>query len=302
MIGGTSLSLMDLERFPETRRAGSAMARYAGITMVVLSLAGLVAGLIVVNGLGSYTRSSISVSQSALAAISETIEAVDEIAANTSASIEAASGSVDEASTTVDTALGGLDGLSTLLEEDIPETIESVRTSMPAAIQAASAIDGTLRALSFFGVDYRPEEPFDESLSRINSALASLPDDLRTQSESIRELIPSGEALVGEIDQLSTQLDGLGESLERFTSLAETYKSTIIEAEATIALADGSIGWRIWLLRALFVLAAIVGMSAGAALFVLGGDVAALHDRLVWATVAETAKPALGAGSTDREV
>jgi hypothetical protein len=151
-------------------------------------------------------------------------------------------------------------------------------------------------------VDYRPEEPFDESLSRINSALASLPDDLRTQSQSIRELIPSGEALVGEIDQLSTQLDGLGESLERFTTLAETYKSTIIEAEATIALADGSIGWRIWLLRALFVLAAIVGMSAGAALFVLGGDVAALHDRLVWATVAETAKPALGAGSTDREV
>jgi hypothetical protein len=277
------------------------MARYAGITMVVLSVAGLVAGLIVVNGLDSYTRASISVSQSALGAISETIEAVDEVAANTSASIEAASRSVDEASATVDTALVGLDGLSTLLEEDIPETVESVRTSMPAAIQAASTIDGTLRALSFFGVDYRPEEPFDESLSRINSALASLPDDLQTQSQSIRELILSGEALVGEIDQLSTQLDGLGESLERFTSLAETYESTIIEAEATIELADGSIGWRIWLLRALLILAAIVGMSAGAALFVLGGDVAALYEHLAWSTTAETAKPALGAGSTERE-
>jgi hypothetical protein len=292
---------MELDTFPETRLVGSAMAKYAGITIVVLSLAGLVTGLILVQGLSSYTRSSVSVSQSALGAISQTIEAFDELAAGTAASIEAASRSVDEASTTVDTAVSGLDGLATLLDEDIPDTVESIRTSMPAAIQAANAIDGTLRALSLFGVDYRPEEPFDESLSRINAALASLPDDLRTQSESIRELIPSGEALVGEIDQLSAQLDALGESLERFTSLTATYESTITEAEASIEQANGSIGWRIWLLRALLILTAIVGMAVGATLYVLGGDVAALHDRLVWAIDAETAKPPLGAAPTDRE-
>ena len=292
---------MELDTFPETRLVGSALAKYAGITIVVLSLVGLVAGLILVQGLSSYTRASVSVSQSALGAISQTIEAFDELAADTSASLDAASRSVEEASTTVDTAISGLDGLATLLEEDIPETFESIRTSMPAAIQAANAIDGTLRALSFFGVDYRPEEPFDESLSRINAALASLPDDLRTQSESIRELIPSGEALVGEIDQLSAQLDGVGESLSRFTSLAATYESTITEAETSIEEANGSIGWRIWLLRALLILGALVGMSVGAALFVLGEDVAALHDRLVWAIGTETEQAPLGAGSTDRE-
>jgi len=292
---------MELDTFPETRMVGSAMAKYSAITLVVLSLAGLVAGLILVQGLSSYTRASVSVSQSALEAISQTIEAFDEMAADTSASIGAASRSVDEASTTVGTAISGLDDLATLLEEDIPATVETIRTSMPAAIQAANAIDGTLRALSFFGVDYRPEEPFDESLSRINAALASLPDDLRTQSESIRELIPSGETLVGEIDQLSAQLDGLGESLARFTALAVNYESTITEAETTIEEANDSIGWRIWLLRALVILAAIVGMSVGAALFVLGGEVAALHDRLDWAVGAESEEAPLGAGSTDRE-
>lgn len=292
---------MEFDTLPETRLLGSAMARYAGISMVVLSLAGLVAGLILVQGLSSYTRASVSVSQSALGAISQTIEAFDELAADTSASIEAASRSVDEASTTVDTAISGLDDLATLLDEDIPETIASIRTSMPAAIQAANAIDGTLRALSLFGVDYRPEEPFDESLSRINAALGSLPDDLRIQSESIRELIPSGEALVGEIDQLSAQLDGLGESLGRFTSLAGTYELTVTEAETSIEAANGSIGWRIWLLRGLVILASVVGMSVGATLFLLGGDVAAINDRLAWAIDEEKAEPPLGAASTDRE-
>lgn len=293
---------MDRETFSETRLAGSTLARFSGITLVVLSFGGMVAGLVLVQGLGNYTRASISVSQSALGAISETIEAVDEVAADTSASIAAASRSVDEASTTVDTAVDGLDELATLLDEDIPQTVESIRTSMPAAIQAANAIDGTLRALSFFGVDYRPEEPFDESLSRINTALASIPDDLRTQSESIRELMPSGQALVGEIGQLSTELDGLGESLGQFTSLAATYEGTIVEAETTIEHAGGSIGWRIWLLRVLLVLGAIVGMGVGAALVMLGGDVAALRDRLVWTIPAETTEPPLDAGSTEREV
>jgi methyl-accepting chemotaxis protein len=268
---------MDRPTLPETGLTGSAMARYAGITVVVLSVAGLVAGLILVQGLGSYTRASISVSQSALEAISETIEAVDEVALDTSANIAAASRSVDEASTAVDGAISGLDDLATLLDEDIPETIESIQTSMPAAIQAANAVDGTLRALSFFGVDYDPQEPFDESLSRINSALGSLPDEIRAQSESVRELIPAGETLVVEIDQLSAQLDGLGESLGEFTSLAETYESTIVEAENAIELADGSIRWRIWLLRALLILGAIAGIGVGVALLMLGRDVADLH-------------------------
>jgi prefoldin subunit 5 len=284
---------MDRAIFPKTGLTGSIMARYVGIAVVVLSVASLVAGLILVQGLGNYTRSSISVSQSALEAIGDTIEAVDQVALDTSASIAAASRSVDEASTAIDTAVDGLDGLSVLLEEDIPETVESIRASMPAAIQAANAIDSTLRALALFGVDYRPEEPFDESLSRMNTALASIPEDLRSQSESIQELIPSGEALVGEIDRLSAQLDGLGESLEQFTSLAATYESTITEAETTIDQADGSIGWSIWLLRALLILGSVVGVGVGAALFVLGGDVAALRDRLD--LTIETDRPALPA-------
>jgi hypothetical protein len=291
---------MDRTTFPERRLAGGSMARYAGFTVVVLSIAGLVAGLILVEGLGSYTRSSISVSQSALGAIGETIEAVDEVALDTAASIEAASRSVDEASTTVDGAISGLDSLATLLEEEIPATIESIQSSLPAAIQAANAIDRTLRALSLFGVDYNPREPFDESLSRINSALGSLPAEMQAQSEAVRALIPSGEALVVEIDQLSANLDGLGESLGEFTSLADSYESTIAEAEATIEGADGSIGWRIWLLRALLILGAIIGLAVGFALLVLGRDVAHLHQ--IGMTVRPD-RPALPvhASTTERE-
>jgi LPXTG-motif cell wall-anchored protein len=41
---------MDRANFPETGSTGSTMARYVGIAVVVLSVAGLVAGLIFVQG------------------------------------------------------------------------------------------------------------------------------------------------------------------------------------------------------------------------------------------------------------
>jgi prefoldin subunit 5 len=262
------------------RPVGADVAKYGGIAIGVLSVVGLIVGLILVQSLSGYARATVSVSQSALGAISQTIAAVDDVALDTSASMAAASRSVEEASSTLDEAMGSLEGLGSLLEEEIPETIESMRRSMPAAIQAAESVDATLRTLSLFGVDYSPDEPFGESLGRIDRALAPLPGELRTQSESIQELIESGDSMVGEIDSLSTTMDDLEESLTGFTSLATTYGSTVAEAEARIEEADGSIGGRLWMLRTMLVIAAIVGMGVGVVLFLLGDQVQSLHDRV----------------------
>jgi len=253
------------------------VVRYAGLATALLSVFGLVLGLFLVESLSSDFRSSVSVSQSAIDAISETIEAVDDVADGTSQSLSSASTSVSGVSSTVDATASAIEGVADFLDQELPETLESVSTAMPAAIQAANAVDGTLRALSLFGVDYDPEEPFGESLSRIETALAALPDQLRTQSATLRLLIPSAAGLAEEAENLSVSIEGLTDSLDGFTNLTGSYRVTLGEARATIERTSESADDRIWLIRIVIIVAGATGVAVGIALISMGRTLDSLY-------------------------
>jgi ABC-type transporter Mla subunit MlaD len=265
----------------QSRLGGVAFARLAGLTVTVISALGFLVGLFLIQSLSGNAEASVNVTRSALETIGRTVEAVDDVAADTAASISSASGSVEEASSAIDSAVGTLEGVATFLDEDLPDTLESIRMSMPAAIQTANAVDGTLRALSLFGVDYDPEEPFGDSLSRVNTALASLPGELRAQSQALQDLVPSGTSLAEQTDDLSASMTDLEQSLKGFTSLAESYETTLAEAEATIEQTDSSIGSSLWMMRGLLAVAALAGVLVGLVLVSLGRDLEAMEARLV---------------------
>lgn len=243
--------------------------RPLSLAIVILSVIGVAIGLIMVQNLSRDVRASTMVSSSALDAIGQTIETIDEVAAGTSASLDSTAASVSSASSTLDGAVTAIEGVADFLDQELPVTLDSIQMSMPAAIQAANAVDGTLRALSFVGVDYDPEEPFGESLARVNTALSSLPDEIRTQSETLRLLIPSAEQLSADTDSLSTSLDNVKEALSGFTSLTETYEITISDAETTIVETTDSVDTSIWMIRALIVAAGVVGILVGLVLWSL---------------------------------
>ena len=243
--------------------------RPLAVGVALLSVVGVVIALVMTQTLSRDVRSSISVSNAALDVIGETIETFDGVAAGTATSLDSTSDSVVSASATLDGAVSTLEDVADFLEGELPETLESVQTSMPAAIQAANAVDGTLRALSLVGVDYDPDEPFGESLSRVNAALSTLPDEIRAQSESLRLLIPSAEQLAGDTEGLASSLQQVEESLAEFTSLTATYQATIDEAEATIATTSETIDLNIWMIRALILATGVLGVLVGIVLWSL---------------------------------
>ena len=260
-------------------RSGVAFAKVSGVLVVALSMAGLGLGLVLTTSLANDFSATVAVSRSALEAIDQTVTAVEEVATSMADSLEAASGSVDNVSDTIDNALTTIEEVSVFLEDELAPAIESVQTSMPAAIQTANAIDGTLRALSLVGVDYAPEEPFGESLTRVADALSGLPGELRTQGESLRDLVPSAEDLGGEADQLSESLQNLTEGLEGFTSLSESYQVTLAEAEVAIEQTDESASSTIWMTRGLIIALSIAGAAIGITLYAVGNSLEILHIR-----------------------
>jgi hypothetical protein len=242
----------------------------AGLLTITASVVGLVLGLMLVGSLATDLAATMSVSRSAMAAIGDTIEVLDEAAGRIDESLDAAAGSVSGASDTAAAAATGLEEMALFLDEGLPDQIEAIRQSMPAAIQAAGAVDATLNALSFFGVDYNPDEPFDESLRRVEAALTGLPDDLRTQSDSLQGMVPAARELSLETDRLALALTALQQDLGSLQELTDTYQSTVEQAEATIEATESSLAENAWLLRALVVAAAVAGLAVGGALVLIG--------------------------------
>jgi hypothetical protein len=258
-----------IETEPSPRRVRVGLTA-AGVITGAASLVGLVLGLVLVGALADDLRATVSLSRSTIGAIGDTIEVLDDAAGRIDESLDAAAGSVSSASATADATAEALQEVATFLETELPDQLESIRQSMPAAIQAAGAIDGTLRALSLFGVDYSPDEPFDDSLRRVETALSGLPDDLRLQSESLRRLAPAADELSTEADRLALALTGLREDLGSLDGLTDSYLVTVEQAETTISDTESSLAGTAWLLRALLIAAAVAGLAVGSALVVIG--------------------------------
>ncbi len=246
------------------------LARMAGAVTVATSLFALVIGLVLVESLVTDLTASFQVSESAIVAIGETIEVVDASVSRIDESLDAASASLASVGTAAAIASDGLEDVAVFLEEDLPADVEAILVAMPAAIQTAEAIDGTLSALAFFGVDYNPEEPFDDSLRRVEEALAELPDELKAQSATIQALIPSVRELGRQTDSLAEAVDAIETDLAEIHQLVGSYRITVDEAQASIEETNSNLGEKAWLLRLLVVLMSLVGIVVGSALISLG--------------------------------
>lgn len=263
-------------------------ARMAGALTVATSLFALVIGLVLVESLFTDLTASFRVSESAIVAIGETIDVVDDSVSRIDESLDAASASLASVGTAAAIASDGLEEVVVFLEEELPGDVEAILVAMPAAIQTAEAIDGTLSALAFFGVDYNPEEPFDDSLRRVEEALAKLPDELRAQSATIQALIPSVRELGRQTDRLAEAVDAIETDLTEIHQLVGSYRITVDEAQASIEETNSNLGEKVWLLRLLVVLISLVGIVVGSALISLGRT---LDDLVVLAPEPDPALP-----------
>lgn len=247
----------------------------SGYVAVVAASFGLILGLVMVETTASDFKTSVQVSGDAVEAFAETVSVVNDATSNIEESLDAAADGIGGVSATATVAAAGIEDLAVFLETDLPDDLESIRASLPAAIQAASAIDATLRALSFVGVPYSPQEPFDDSLRGVEKALAGMPEELKTQATSLRELIPAAAGLAGEADRLSLALIRLGSDVASIQEITTSYDDTLSDARVAIANTERTLDRNIWLLRLLIVAMAVgigaigVGMIAASRAFSL---------------------------------
>ena len=178
----------------------------------------------------------------------------------------------------MDNAAGQLEDVADFLDGELQANIEAIHGSMPAAIQAASAIDATLRALSLLGVDYNPDEPFDVSLMAVEAALADLPSQLGAQAEAIRALVPVSREFAGDAATMAESFSSLAVELATSKELIDSYRATLAQAEGVVDQTGSSLTANIWLIRLMIVMMALTGAGLAIGMIVLGRGLGAVPE------------------------
>lgn len=241
-----------------------------GVVALVASVIGLILGLIAVNSVSGFLGQSVLLSESALLAAEQTVGLIESVSAEVDSGLASAGDSINAAADGVETASGRLDELADFLDGDLRASIETLHDAMPAAIQTAGVIDNTLRALSFLGVAYDPEEPFDASLMAMEEVLSGLPAQLDDQAEAIRALVPVSQQFAEDAGALGESFDSLRAELEASQEIVDSYKATLEQARTVIESTGSSLSSSVWLLRLLVVLMAFIGAALALGIIMLG--------------------------------
>ncbi len=245
--------------------------------MISAGAIGLILGMLLVGSLTRDFRASLDVSRSAIGTIGETVEMIAEMNEAASGALGSASTAAESAADSTRDAVNGLEDLAVFMEEDLPADLEAIRSALPGAIDAAEAVDATLGALSLIGVDYAPDEPFGESLRRIEQALDQLPEEVRSQGSSFGLLVPSARSMADDVEEFASDLEELNSALLEVDRLADSYTVTVSEAEATVENASSSLDRTDLFLRVIVVVAALAAVVVGLALLDIDRKLAELY-------------------------
>lgn len=215
-----------------------AVPRWLGWTWIVGgvltglgALVGLFVGWALVVGGGDAVTGSVDSARRALTAVEDTSRVVDDTFDAVADSLRSVQVTMSETSLTLTQASAVTRNLGTVVTVDVPESVDAVRASLPGLIRTAGVVDTTMRGLSFFGVDYDPALPLDESIETIDDRLAEIPMVLRAQQGTL-------DSVAGDLGTFSSA------SLEIADDLA-TIRLQLAEASDVLGsygslVADGS--------------------------------------------------------------
>lgn len=251
---------------PALRRFGRIM-RAVGIVGVLAGITATATGLWLVQDIDVLLGRSLRLTAESLTAVDSSLT----VAADTVEVVAEGLGSAEQTSRGFEATLVDgadlLDETGRMLRGDVASSLESVERTMPALIQVGGTMDSTLRALAQLpvGVEYDPEEPFDETLQALQDDLDGLPEDLRTQADTVADAGDNLREVGRQGADIATSIADVRASLSEASDVLGEYRATAGEARELMAQTSDDLDRRLLVVRILIVVLGLV-FCAGQAL------------------------------------
>jgi hypothetical protein len=226
---------------PETPRWMGAVWMSAGAIGVVLGVATALFGFSFISSSTAAATESIDLGVEVLATVGDTAAVLDRTFGDVADSLRSVQRTVTDGAVTLTQIAKVTGDLGDLVSSEVPDGIEAVRSTMPGLISTAGLVDGTMRALSFVGVDYDPEVPLDESLARLDEELATIPQQLRSLQPVLEGAADGLSAFGGDILVIGDDLAGIRARLTESESLLDEYTVAADRAEALLETLRGDL-------------------------------------------------------------
>jgi hypothetical protein len=206
---------------------------------------------------GTAASRSVVLADELLESVGGTVISVEDALLAVADGLRTTQQSAADASITLTQLSALTSNLGDLVSDDVPGSLDSVRASLAPIEATAGVLDGTLRALSFFGVDYDPETPLDEAIDDLDQRLADIPADLRRQGPLIQSAADSLNDFGSDTLVIAGDLSELRRSLIDTAATVGGYEVTIDEAARLIDDVQTNLTGRLDLLRWVTVLIAM---------------------------------------------
>lgn len=220
-----------------------------GIVGILLSVAGTWVGWNMIDGLGDGIETALDLTTDSLDTVANSILLTKATVGDVTDSVDTVQITTSNLSTTISDTRPLLNQVTLVATEDVPNSLEAVRATLPNVAAVAGSIDDTLETLSAFqvnqtvlgvdlgfdlGIEYAPEEPFDESINQIGTSLDGLPERLRDLGPFLAVTTENLTTISANIDTLATDLGNINENIEDVQPLLDDYLDIVYQTSDLI--------------------------------------------------------------------
>jgi hypothetical protein len=235
-----------------------------GIVGIGISVAGILFSFQVVDSLGAALNQTLELTSESLDTVTDTLLLTKQTVSQTGQAIGTVGETTDSVAQMLEDTRPLLDNVSTVATENIPDSLDATQQAIPNLVAVAGAIDNTLEKLSNFqyertilgvpigfdlGIDYQPEEPFDESVAQIGVSLEEVPDSLRGLQVHLDAANDNLAAVSGNLQTLTEDLAAIEGSVSEVGPLLDDYIRLVNEINGSITQSQANIDDQLQLVK-----------------------------------------------------
>ncbi len=212
-----------------------------GVTGLLLSIAGIFIGFRVVESTQESLLATLDLIQESLATVEESLELTKITVAQMNEALGTVEETADNVSATLRQTRPLLDQIGSVASGSVPDSIEAFQGTIPNLVKVAGVIDTALSTLSSFriplplganiglGIEYEPDEPFDESVAAIGESLDGVPEQLRTLDTYLAVSNDNLSTISRNINDLADNVNEINVSIAEILPLIDDYIAIVAE-------------------------------------------------------------------------
>lgn len=211
------------------------------VVLVVLVASAYYFG-VVLDNVAVRTDNGLILAVETLEVVSSTLEQTQSTLVEVNDSLDTASITTASLSRTVADTVPLLEQIAVVVSDQLPENVEGVQAAIPNISAVAGVVDDALRRLSSFGIqqtipipfnpieidfdlgiDYDPDEPFDQTMDELGTSLEGLPEELRLLRGELEVSAVNLVTLSSNLDDASGDIQAINQELAQFIPLLDQY-------------------------------------------------------------------------------